>query len=153
MDLAATVRDVLVLLNSELVGQHVEMETDLAQDSFVLADRTQTEQVLLNLVMNAIDAMRQQPAHERRLRITLARTGQNTATVAVRDSGTGIAGDDLEKVFDAFWTTKSLGMGMGLAVCKSIIESYGGRIWVEPNKDRGVTFFFTLPLAREAQPA
>ena len=153
MDLANTVRDVLMLLNSELVGQHVEVETVLAADSFVLADRTQTEQVLLNLVMNGMDAMRQRPAQERKLRIAVSRIGETAAQIAVRDSGMGISDDDLEKVFDAFWTTKTLGMGMGLAVCKSIVDSYGGRIWVERNNDRGVTFFFTLPLAIEAQSA
>ena len=132
VDLANTVRDVLMLLNSELVGQQVEVETVLAADSFVLADKTQTEQVVLNLVMNGIDAMRQRPARERRLRIALSRIGETAAQIAIRDSGMGISGDDLGKVFDAFWTTKTLGMGMGLAVCKSIVESGGGRIWVEP---------------------
>jgi two-component system, LuxR family, sensor kinase FixL len=153
MDLSNTVRDVLMLLHSELVGHHVEVETVLAADSFVLADRTQTEQVLLNLVMNGMDAMRQRPAGERRLRIEVARIGETAAQIAVRDSGMGISDDDREKVFDAFWTTKSMGMGMGLAVCKSIVESYGGRIWMERNNDRGVTFFFTLPLAINAQSA
>jgi two-component system sensor kinase FixL len=153
MDLAGTVRDVLMLLHSELVGQHVEVETALAADSFVLADRTQTEQVLLNLVMNGIDAMRQRPAPERRLRIEVSRIDDTAARIAVRDSGMGISDDDLEQVFHAFWTTKTLGMGMGLAVCKSIVDSCGGRIWVERNNDRGVTFFVTLPLATEAQNA
>ena len=152
MDLASTVRDVLMLLNSELVEQRVEVETVLAADSFVLADRTQAEQVLINLVMNGMDAMRQRPAPERKLRIGVEHAGGTTAQVAVSDSGTGISDDDLGKVFDAFWTTKTHGMGMGLAVCKSIVESNGGRIWVERNVDRGVTVFFTLPLA-QAQPA
>ena len=150
IDLGKTVCDVLTLLHSELLGQHVEVETVLAADSFVLADQTQTEQVLLNLVMNGIDAMQQQPNGERRLRIAVSRTDETAAQVAVSDSGKGISDDDLEKVFDSFWTTKAFGMGMGLAVCKSIVESSGGRIWVERNNDQGVSFFFTLPLATEA---
>jgi two-component system, LuxR family, sensor kinase FixL len=153
MDLSNTVRDVLMLLNSELVGQHVEVETILAPGSFVLADKTQTEQVLLNLVMNGVDAMRPRPTAERRLRIEVSRLSEPAAQIAVRDSGMGISDDDREKVFDAFWTTKPTGMGMGLAVCKSIVDSYGGRIWLERNSDRGVTFFFTLPLAMDPQSA
>src|SRR5689334_16533498 len=80
--------------------------------------------------------MRHRPARERRLRISLSRFGETQAQIAILDYGVGISGDHLGKVFDAFWTTKTLGMGMGLAVCKSIVESCGGRIWVESN------FFF-----------
>jgi signal transduction histidine kinase len=129
------------------------VETVLAAGTFVLADKTQVEQVLLNLMMNGIDAMRQQPPRDRRLRVEVSLIGETAAQIAIRDSGAGIPGDDHARVFDAFWTTKPLGMGMGLAICRSIVDSYGGRIWVEANSGRGVTFLFTLPLATEAETA
>jgi len=150
IDVAAAARDVLALLHSELVGQQVEVETGLEPGCFVIANKTQIEQVLLNLVMNGIDAMRPQPLPGRHLRVEVSHAGAKTVRVAVRDSGVGIPAEDLDRVFEAFWTTKASGMGMGLAVCGSIVKSCGGEIRVEPNADRGVTFSFTVPLA--AQP-
>jgi PAS domain S-box-containing protein len=147
-DLAQVADNVLKLLNGELVGQQVSVETALAPDCRVLGNRTQIEQVLLNLVMNSVDAMRSLPAAERRLRIEVAHGRDGEASVAVRDSGVGIAPEQAGKVFDAFWTTKPTGMGMGLAICSSIVKSHGGEIRVAPAAGRGATLAFTLPLAR-----
>src|SRR5262249_13615621 len=90
------------------------------------------------------------PAQERRLRISVSRPGGGVARLEVRDSGAGIPVEALEKVFDAFWTTKSSGMGIGLAVCKTIVEASRGRIWAERNPDRGATCVVILQLAPEA---
>ena len=147
LDAALVVRDVLALLHSELIAQQVEVTTTLAPGCLTFANKTQMEQVVLNLVMNALDAMRPRPADERWLHIEVAR-GERTVRIEVRDSGVGIPPDELGKVFDAFWTTKSSGMGMGLAICRSIVGGCGGDIEVAPNREGpGVTFAVTLPYA------
>jgi C4-dicarboxylate-specific signal transduction histidine kinase len=135
------------VLHSELIAQQVEVTTRLEPGCTVLANKTQMEQVLLNLALNAVDAMRARPADERWLHIETAR-GERTVRISVRDAGGGIAAEALDKVFDAFWTTKPAGLGMGLAICRSIVKGGGGDIEVAPNRDGpGVTFTVTLPLA------
>jgi PAS domain S-box-containing protein len=148
LELAGTLREVLVLLNSELLTHQVEVTADFEAGCTVLADKAQLQQVVLNLVMNAIEAMQGQPAEERRLALSAWRTGEGEVRVAVRDAGEGIPEEKLATVFDPFWTTKGQGMGLGLAVCRAILEAHGGAIWVEPNQDRGVTFVFRLPADR-----
>jgi PAS domain S-box-containing protein len=145
LELAGTLREVLALLHSELLTHQVEVTTDFEAGCTVLADKAQLQQVVLNLVMNAIQAMQEQPAEERRLALSVSRTGEGEVRVAVRDAGVGIPEENLATVFDPFWTTKGQGMGLGLAVCHAILESHGGAIWVEANQDRGVTFLFRLP--------
>ena len=103
---------------------------------------------MLNLTTNAIEAMQETPAGERRLGLAVSRAGEGEVQVAVRDAGVGIPKEGLPRVFDAFWTTKGQGMGLGLAICRSIAESYGGTIRVEANQDRGLTFYIRLPAAR-----
>ena len=146
VDLSETVREILELLRSELIARQIELAADLAPGCVAHANRGQIQQVLLNLVMNAIEAMMAQPAGTRRLHFAVppAREG-GALSVAVRDSGPGIPPQEIGKVFDAFYTTKPTGMGMGLAVSRSIVEAHGGAIRVDPNADRGVTFSFTLP--------
>ncbi len=146
VDLAGTLGEMLELLNSELLTHQVEVDTDFESGCTVLADKAQLQQVVLNLAMNAIEAMREQPAGARRLALSVARAGEGQVQVAVRDAGVGIPAEKLATVFDAFWTTKAQGMGLGLAICRSIVESHGGAIWVEANQDRGVTFYFRLPV-------
>jgi signal transduction histidine kinase len=146
-DVADCVREVLALLHSEIVQQQVEVECAFEGGFPVQANKTQIEQVLLNLLMNALEAMRTCPAGERRLWIAVTRAPDGAVRVAIRDSGVGIRPEDAPRVFEAFWTTKPSGMGMGLAVCSSIIRSCGGEIGIEPGQERGVTFFFTLPPA------
>jgi signal transduction histidine kinase len=133
------------MLRSELLGRDVETTTDLEAGCVALADRGQIQQVVLNLVMNAVEAMGGEAAGERRLHLSVARLDSG-ARVAVRDSGHGIPQDEIDKAFDAFHSTKPQGLGMGLSVCRSIVESHGGSIGVEPNEGRGVTVFFSLPL-------
>ena len=149
-NLAPTIEAVLVLVHSEVVGQQVELRERLAPDCLVLADKGQVQQVILNLVMNAMQAMQGQPACGRRLELTLTRTDAEEAWVAVRDSGPGVPENQQGKLFEAFWTTKNQGLGIGLHVSRSIIESHGGRLSFTNNPDRGATFSFTLPLATKA---
>ena len=148
-DAADVVHDVLALVRSELMSEQIEVETVLAPGCYLNADKTQIGQVLLNLIMNSIDAMRGSRT-ARSLKLTVRTTGDSHVEIAVRDCGRGIASDKHPKIFEAFWTTKEKGLGMGLPLCRAIIESYGGRIWCEDNEVHGVTFRFRLPLVEQA---
>jgi FixJ family two-component response regulator len=110
-----------------------------------VADKAQIEQVALNLVLNAAAAMQARPRDERLLRLSVARGEDGRAVAAVCDSGRGIAAEHVEEVFEPFWTTHGEGLGLGLAICRSIVEGHGGVIRVDPNADRGVTVRFELP--------
>lgn len=145
-DAGDAVRDVLALVRSELMSEQIDVETSLAPQCYVNADKTQIEQVVLNLVMNSIDAMRGERRARRQLGISLSGTNEQVH-IAVVDSGRGIPPEKMSSVFEAFWTTKQKGLGMGLQVCRAILESYGGRIWCESNDLAGVTFHVTVPLA------
>lgn len=144
--LGATIQEVLSLVHSELISRQVEVCQNLEPDFTVVADKGQIQQVLLNLVMNALEAMQDQPAEQRHLKLALARTETGQALVSLRDSGPGVPEAGRDKLFEAFWTTKKEGMGIGLAVSRSIIESHGGRLWFANNPDRGATFYFWLPV-------
>ena len=144
-DLNEAINEVIVLGRSAIIKNGVWVQTRLSEGLFpVHGDRVQLQQVVLNLILNAVEAMGSVEAKPRDLLISTEqdRTG---VLVAVRDSGPGIDPSHLERVFDAFYTTKSSGMGMGLSICRSIIEAHGGRLWAEANEPRGAIFQFTLP--------
>ena len=105
----------------------------------------QVQQVVLNLVLNAVEAMGSVEAGARELSISTAQDQTDGVLVEVRDSGPGIGPEQVERVFEAFYTTKSNGTGMGLSICRSIIDAHGGRLWAEANEPRGAVFQFTLP--------
>lgn len=149
IDMAQCIDEVMVLLHSELIRSDVDVETRLEPQLTVRANKTQIQQVVLNLVINALEAMTGQPAGQRGLQVAATRSGDKV-TVSVRDSGVGIAPDMLDRVFEGFYTTKPQGLGIGLDVCRSIIESHRGTIWAERNPDHGVTFRFSLPAAGAA---
>jgi signal transduction histidine kinase len=111
----------------------------------VLADRVQLQQVLINLVINGAEAMASVTDRERLLLVATDIDDTGAVRVAVTDSGTGIDPGDLERIFEPFFTTKSSGMGMGLSICRSIVESHGGRLWVASTGPNGTTFNLTLP--------
>jgi signal transduction histidine kinase len=111
-----------------------------------VGDRAQLEQVFLNLMMNAIEAMSSSKADTRVLELKTAPKNGNEILVTVADTGPGIATENLGKIFDAFYTTKPQGMGMGLSICRSIIESHGGRLWASPG-DNGLVFYVSLPMS------
>lgn len=145
VDLAQCIEEVLELLHSEVIRHGVDVERRLEMNLTVRANKTQIQQVILNLTINALEAMAEQPAGERRLRIEAKRT-DGKAQVSISDTGVGIAEDMLERVFEGFYTTKPQGLGVGLEVCRSILESHHGSIWAKANLDRGTTFRFSLPL-------
>ena len=120
---------------------------DLAADvPPVFGDRIQLQQVILNLVMNGIEAMDTVTDLPREMLIRSCQNESDQLLVAVQDSGIGIDSQNLKKIFETFYTTKSQGMGMGLAISRSIIESHGGQLWAIPNDGPGVTFEFALPV-------
>ncbi|MDO9315325.1 MAG: PAS domain-containing protein [Burkholderiaceae bacterium] len=145
LDLGQCLEEVLTLLHGEVILHGVDVEHRLEANLTVRANKTQMQQVILNLTINALEAMADQPQEGRRLLICAVRE-EGKAQVSIRDSGIGIAQDMLERVFEGFYTTKPQGLGVGLDVCRSIMESHRGAIWAEANPDRGATFHFSLPL-------
>jgi PAS domain S-box-containing protein len=149
-DLNAAINEVIVLARSAITEKGVSVQTRLADGLFPLqGDCVQVQQVVLNLVLNAVEAMGSVEAGARELVISTEQTKTGGVLVALRDSGPGIDPEHLERVFNAFYTTKSSGVGMGLSICRSIIEAHGGRLWAEANEPRGAAFQFTLPSADE----
>ena len=147
-DLSAAISEVVELARSVTDRHGVSVKTRLADGVFpVEGDRVQLQQVLLNLVLNAAEAMSSVETGARELLISTEQTEPNGVLVAVRDSGPGINPTHLEQVFEAFYTTKPSGTGMGLSVCRSIINAHGGRLWAEANQPRGAVFRFTWPRA------
>ena len=147
--LSDLVQEMLLLLQGEAVRCSVSLRTELAaaERSVVTADRVQLQQVLMNLMLNGIEAMRESGGEL----LVSSRAGEDgQLTVSVRDSGVGLPPEHAHRIFTAFFTTKPEGSGMGLAISRSIVDEHGGRLWAEPNTDRGATFRFKLPLAGEA---
>jgi C4-dicarboxylate-specific signal transduction histidine kinase len=138
-------RDVLALVADALTRQRIEARADLGDVPPVLADRVQLQQVILNLVMNGVDAVNERGDGPRRLVISTRTLDTGEVTMAVEDSGAGVDPAVLDKLFDPFFTTKPQGMGMGLSVSRSIVESHGGRIWASINQGAGATFHVSLP--------
>jgi signal transduction histidine kinase len=147
-DLNNAINQVIVLTGSEIAKNGVSTQTRLTEGILpVLGDRVQVQQVILNLILNAVEAMASVDGGARELLISTERNATNGVIVAVRDSGPGIDRENLERIFEAFYTTKSKGLGMGLSICRSIIETHGGRLWADANEPRGAAFQFTLPVA------
>jgi C4-dicarboxylate-specific signal transduction histidine kinase len=145
LDINQIIREVVTLTRNEATGKGVALRLELAAGlPPVLGDRVQLQQVILNLIMNGIEAMASVTDRPRELLICSRQHESDNVLVAVRDSGVGLDGQDLEKLFDAFYTTKSQGLGMGLAISRSIVEDHGGRLWVVSNDGPGATFQFTL---------
>jgi len=138
----------LALVGAKELGVHVTMQFDPKLD-LVVADRVQIQQVLVNLLRNGIDAMR--ASKQRELKVNIASDGEGFTVVRVSDTGVGISDDMRERLFEPFMTTKKEGMGVGLSICRTIIEAHGGVIWGENNPEGGATFAFTLPLAEAVE--
>jgi hypothetical protein len=147
-DLNEAINEVVALARSAITENGVSVQTRLAEGLFpVQGDRVQLQQVVLNLILNAVEAMGSVEAGARELLISTQQNQTNGVLMAVRDSGPGIDPEHVERVFEAFYTTKTSGVGMGLAICRSIIDAHGGRLWAGANEPRGAVFQFTLPSA------
>jgi signal transduction histidine kinase len=151
LDINQAIFDATSLTRSELLRHHIALQIQPVQElPVVQADRIQLQQVLLNLIINAIEAMSAVNERPRELLISSACNAVDSVLVAVRDSGPGLTPESFARLFHAFHTTKPDGMGMGLSICRSIIEGHGGRIWATTNAPRGAIFQFTLPARRES---
>jgi PAS domain S-box-containing protein len=149
VDVNEAVLDVITLTRSELLRHGVSLQTELATGlPLIKGDRVQLQQVILNLTLNAVEAMSGVDEGAREMRIGTAREASNGVLVSVRDLGPGLDPRNVDRLFEAFYTTKPDGLGMGLAICRSIIEAHGGRLWATANEPRGAVFQFTLPLDR-----
>ena len=144
IDISTLIRIVIGLVSAELRGHQIELKMELNnQLPPVLANHVQLQQVILNLIVNAIDAMR--PVESRALLVKSQLNRHYRIHVSIEDTGIGIDPSTLNEIFKPLFTTKEQGMGMGLSICRSIIESHDGRIWVSPGENRGSIFQFELP--------
>jgi C4-dicarboxylate-specific signal transduction histidine kinase len=150
VDLSEIIREMMLILHSEATKFAVLVRTELAADlPQVMGDRVQLQQVLMNLMMNSIDAMKDVDG-TRELTIQSQRGEDGQVLISVLDTGVGVPPEQADKIFNAFFTTKTHGTGMGLRISRSIVESHGGRLWAADNSPRGATFQFTLPAATVA---
>jgi PAS domain S-box-containing protein len=146
LEINGAIREVIELTRDEAKKNRVSVRTHLAEDlPLIRGDRVQLQQVMLNLIVNAVQAMSGVGDGARELQISTGTAESEGVLVTVRDSGPGLAPSSLERLFDAFYTTKADGMGMGLSICRSIIEAHGGRLWASANLPRGAVFQFTAP--------
>jgi PAS domain S-box-containing protein len=149
VDINPVIGEMVFLLSSEAVRHNILVRTDLAADlPKVIVDRVQVQQVLMNLMINGIDAMKDMNG-ARELVIKSQRADNDQLLVSVSDTGVGLPPEQVDQIFNAFFTTKSHGTGMGLRISRSIVESHGGRLWAAPNSQRGASFYFTLSAASQ----
>jgi signal transduction histidine kinase len=148
LDINDAIREVLVLMRSELHRHDVSLETALSGGlEPIMGDRVQLQQVILNLIMNGVEAMSAVMRQPRVLRVRSQIDGPGDLLIAVEDSGPGLSPETMNRLFDHFFTTKPSGMGMGLSICRSIVDAHGGRLWASPRSPRGAVFQFTVPTA------
>jgi transposase len=148
LDINDAIREVLILMRSELQDRHVSLETQLSGGLYpILGDRVQLQQVIVNLIMNGIEAMSAVMRQPRVLGVRSQIDGPDHVLIAVEDSGPGLAPEAMDRLFDPFFTTKPGGMGMGLSICRSIVDAHGGRLWASPQSPPGAVFQFTVPTA------
>ena len=145
------IREVIQLTRGEAEKNGVSVRTQLADGlPLIQGDRVQLQQVILNLIVNAVQAMSGVSEGARELLVSTGTAGPDRVLVEVRGSGSGAASSSsAERLFDAFYTTKTDGMGMGLSICRSMIEAHGGRLWASANEPRGAVFRFTVPVHPE----
>jgi signal transduction histidine kinase len=150
LDVNDVVRETIVLVQRELISHQVLLRMELAPAlPMILGDRVQLQQVIINLVMNGVEAMQPVTDRSRELVIRSHQDETQQVLVSVTDCGVGIAAENADRLFNPFFTTKSSGMGMGLSICRSIMEGHGGRLWATANLPHGAMFQFTLPLHQE----
>jgi C4-dicarboxylate-specific signal transduction histidine kinase len=151
LDINDAIGETIALTQAEMVKNGVSVQTELTDGlPLVQGDRVQLQQVILNLIVNAIEAMSDVNEGPRELLISTGKSDADGVLVAVRDSGSGLAPASLERLFEAFHTTKPGGLGLGLSICRSIVEAHGGRLWAGANVPRGAAFEFTVPAYPQA---
>ncbi len=149
VEINALVRDCLNLLNFDLRLHHVRLQSEFGEGiPSLVADAVQIQQVIVNLVRNAVESMLENAKQDRRL-IVRTRAIDDVVQISVCDQGAGLSTENSAKLFEPFFTTKPEGLGLGLAVCQSIVNAHFGRMWAESNADRGSTFHITLPVKQE----
>jgi signal transduction histidine kinase len=150
VDVNEVIREMIVLLRSEAIRYNISVRTELAADlPQVMADHVQLQQVVMNLMINGIEAMKDVDG-TRELTIHSHRAESEQLLVSVSDTGVGLPAQHVDQIFNAFFTTKPHGTGMGLRISRSVIESHGGRLWAADNSSCGASFYFTLPIKSEA---
>jgi C4-dicarboxylate-specific signal transduction histidine kinase len=148
LDVNDTIRDVIAMIQGQAMRNGVSVHTHFTENlPPIEGDRVQLQQVVLNLFINAVEAMSGEPEGARDVLIGTANDAPGAVVVSVRDSGPGISPESVDNLFDSFYTTKARGMGMGLSICRTIVEAHGGRIWASPPAGTGATIQFTLPVA------
>jgi C4-dicarboxylate-specific signal transduction histidine kinase len=151
MDMNEAVREVIELTRSEALKNKVALQTELTDRlPIIRGDRIQLQQVVLNLILNAVQAMDAIPDKAREVCITTGESLPGEVRLGVRDTGPGLTPDGFSRLFEPFYTTKPSGMGMGLAICRSIVEAHGGRLWATANKPRGAMFQFSIPVGKDS---
>ena len=150
LDVNDVVREVIALVQRELTSHRVSSRMKLIPAlPMILGDRVQLQQVIINLMMNGLEAMQSVTDWPRELVIRSRRDETQQVFVSVTDCGVGIAAENADRLFNAFFTTKSSGMGMGLSICRSIMEAHGARLWATANVPHGATFQLTLPVSAD----
>jgi C4-dicarboxylate-specific signal transduction histidine kinase len=150
-DINEAIRNAIILTRGEVVKIGASIQTQLAEPlPFFRGDRVQIQQVMVNLIVNAIQAMSGDGDSRRELLISTETDEAEGVRVGVRDTGPGLAPESLPHLFEPFYTTKAEGMGMGLAICRSIVEAHGGRLWATACEPRGTLFRFTIPAEQDA---
>ncbi|WP_083228920.1 two-component system sensor histidine kinase NtrB [Bordetella sp. H567] len=153
LSMESVIADVALLVHSDAIGRGIRMYLDISPElPPAYGDRVQLEQVLLNLLLNAFEALASRAPHDRVVMIEAAPDSARMIRVVVRDRGPGLAGDQIHKLFMPYFTSKREGLGLGLSISRSIVEMHGGRIWAENNDDQGAAFCFTLPVGVAADP-
>jgi C4-dicarboxylate-specific signal transduction histidine kinase len=151
VDVNEAIREMIVLLRGQATRYNLTVTMELATDlPSIMGDRVQLQQVLMNLIVNSIDGMKEVDG-ARELTVRSQRTGKEEVLVSVSDTGVGLPAQQVDQIFNAFFTTKPHGTGMGLRISRSIIESHGGRLWAADNSPRGASFWFSLPINAEAR--
>jgi signal transduction histidine kinase len=154
VDVNEAILEVITLTHGEALKNGISVQTQLANDlPLIQGDRVQLQQVILNLIINAVEAMSGVSGASRELLISSRKDGGGGVLVAVQDSGPGLSSDGFDRLFDAFYTTKTAGTGMGLSICRSIVVQHGGRIWASREPGPGATIQFTLPIESCTQEA
>jgi signal transduction histidine kinase len=147
LDVSDVAGETIALVQRDLISHRVSLRTEFAPAlPTILGDRVQLQQVIINLVMNGVEAMQAVTDRPRELVIRSRQDEKQNVLVSVTDCGVGISAENADRLFNAFFTTKPSGMGMGLSICRSIIEAHGGRLWATANAPHGATVQFTLPM-------